>query len=46
MALGQGEMERTGALALDSLSLGIVALLGMEPCRGPNGILEGDGGME
>ena len=46
MALGQGEIERAGGLALDSRSLGMVALPGIEPCRGPNGILEGDGGME
>ncbi|KAG7224955.1 hypothetical protein INR49_014871 [Caranx melampygus] len=46
MALGQGEMERAGGLALDSRSLGMVELPGMEACRGPNGILEGDGGME
>lgn len=46
MALGQGEMERAEGLALDIRSLGIVLLLGTEPCREPNGILEGDGGME
>lgn len=46
MALGQGEMERTGALAFDSLSLGMVALLGRELCRGPKGILDGEGGIE
>lgn len=46
MALGHGELERAGALALDSRSLGIVPLPGIEPCLGPNGILEGDGGME
>lgn len=46
MALGQGEFERAGGLVLDTLSLGIVALPGIEPCRGTNGILEGDGGME
>lgn len=46
MALGQGELERAGGLALEILSLGMVALPGKEPCRGPNGILEGDGGIE
>lgn len=46
MALGQGEMERAEGLTLDTRSLGIVELLGMEACRGLKGILEGDGGME
>lgn len=46
MALGQGELERAAGLALDTRSLGMVELLGTEPCRGPKGILEGEGGME
>lgn len=46
MALGQGEMERAEGLRLDTRSLGIVELLGIEAWRGPKGILEGEGGME
>lgn len=46
IALGQGEMERAGGLAFASRSRGMVEFPGMDPCRGPNGILEGDGGME